>query len=401
MRVGVFSLINWSFLDQRPQVVAKKLAEWGHDVYYIEPFTAFKYWDDVSPHPWPTYESACWVPEQITARLSRVIMLTVLPHKRFAGILNKNQEYHDRNIAYIKELKLDFAVVIDPQYAEWCVQAGVPYIYDHVDDTHHMYHVIKNVFWEAQLYAEKNSVLNMYIQPSIAQRYNGLYVPNGFNPSDFTIDSTATKKFDSGALSCIADWFDMPSVLSSKKDILIIGPMEDGEKKMYKDYRAQGGEKTTWLPRMSRRMGGLWLQQCHTGVVPFRQDHKVIDYVMPLKIVEYFYLGLPAVSYVNKCIKDEFGDQAVSFYSPTGWLGYPSLDSAIERASNCPMTAQQLHNMALQFTWDNVFKPFKNYIELFAEKIAKSKTTTGLREESLRHIRDNKVRLVSTGELLQ
>lgn len=400
MRVGVFSLITWSFLDQRPQVVAKKLAEWGHDVVYIEPFTSFKYWDDVSPHPWSTYEQSCWKPEFISTNLNRATVFSIPPHKRFKNILNKNDTYHERNISFIKELNLDFAVVIDPQYAEWCTQCHIPYIYDHVDDTHHMAHVIREVFWNAQLYAEKNSIINMYIQPSIAKRYNGIYVPNGFNPSDFTIDSAATKKFDSGALSCIADWFDMPSVLESKKDILIIGPMEESEKTMYKNYRLQGGENVTWLPRMNRRTGGLWLQQCSTGVVPFRQDHKVIDYVMPLKIVEYFYLGLPAVSYINKCLQDEFGTEAVSFYSTTGWLGYPRLDKAIEKAKNCSLSAEQLRAMALHFTWDNVFQPFKAFVDAFSDQLQAKNSHSVMKQKASQYLKNNPVRLVSNGDCL-
>lgn len=398
MRIGIFSLIGWSFLDQRPQVLAKKVAEWGHSAVYIEPFDKFDFWDDKSPHPFSKYETMCWKERVIKEGLSVATVMSIPPHKRFLDIQEKNNEYKKQNIAFIKKLNLDLAIVVDPQYAEWCELANIPFIYDHVDDTHHMHHVIKDVFWNAQIYAEQKSLTNVYIQPRVAQRNDGLYVPNGFSPADFKLVDNPIKKFDSGVLSCIADWFDMESIMQSKKNLLLIGPMEPSEQDYYQTRRHSQDVRVNWLPRMSRRMGGLWLQQCATGMVPFRQDHKVIDYVMPLKIVEYFYLGLPAVCYVNKCIFDEFGDEAVSFYSPTGWLGYPSLDKAIERAQNCDWPRSRIQRLAANFEWDKVLLPLKNYIASLTGSQASLSNT--YKAQSSDYLSTYKVALISSGEAL-
>ena len=361
MKVGVFSVIDWSFLDQRPQVLAKKLGQWGHDVVYFEPFFKFEQWNDTYSHPWAEYEAHCWKLRNVYPGVNAVTMMCPPAHKSLGTVVDKNADYRERNIAFVKTLNLDLAIVIDPAWGPLLDELGVPYIYDHVDDTHQMEAVIKNHWIEAQKHCEKNAIAVMYIQPNIARRYEGLYVPNGMEPSQLDINATPEKYFDSGCLSAIADWFDLESVLYSKKKLLIIGPMDQSVRTQYENYRKTGETNVTWIPRVSRRVGVHWLKRCKTAMVPFRDDHAIVDYVMPLKLVEYLYLGLPSISYLNKGIEEEFGE-LVQFYSCFNWRGLPSLDEAIELATSKPENSRVYRELALKFTWDRVCRPLEKLV---------------------------------------
>lgn len=362
MRIGVFSVISWTFLDQRPQVFAKKFAEWGHEVVYIEPFNKFKAWQSDFDHPWKEYESHCWSLRFIQPNIKATMLLQISAHNRVRELFYKNDEYRERNINYLKSLNLDLAIVIEPHWGEILDSLEIPYIYDHVDDTHHMGHVEKELWYNNQVYCEKHSIAPLHIQPNIARRHGGIYVPNGIDVFQLNFPHATTKDFDAGCLSAIADWFDIESVLKSKKKILLIGPMELSIKNAYFEYRKQGGTNVTWIPRVSRTVGSHWLTRCKTAIIPFKDDHGIVDYVMPLKLVEYLYLGLPSISYLNKGIEEEF-EQHVSFYSSLGWLGLPNLDEAIEQSIATPPPQDKLHSLAKKFTWDNVFIPLRNLIE--------------------------------------
>jgi glycosyltransferase involved in cell wall biosynthesis len=361
MKVGVFSVIDWSFLDQRPQVLAKKLSQWGHDVVYFEPFFKFQQWNDTFSHPWSEYETACWKLRNVFPGVNAVTMMCPPAHKSLGAVVDKNIEYKDRNKAYVKTLKLDLAIVIDPAWGALLDELKIPYIYDHVDDTHHMEAVLKDHWVEAQNICEKTSIAVMYIQPNIARRHGGIYVPNGIEPSQLEINATPEKHFDSGCLSAIADWFDLESVLSSKKKLLIVGPMDLSVRAEYTKYRKSGETNVTWIPRVSRRNGVHWLKRCKTAMVPFRDDHAIVDYVMPLKLVEYLYLGLPSISYLNKGIEEEFGE-VVQFYSCFNWRGLPSLDEAIELALTKPENSLAYKQFAEKFTWDRVCRPLEQLV---------------------------------------
>lgn len=361
MKIGLFSVIEWSFLDQRPQVMAKNMANWGHEVVYFEPFIALRHWHSNEPHPWGEYENLCWRERIVHADVRAVTMLALPEHILLEGILHYNNTYKKKNIEYIKSLKLDFAVIVDPFWGAILDEIRIPYIYDHVDDTHQMEHVIKQKWFDAQNYCDKNALAVMYIQPNLARRNNGLYVSNGIDVSQLNVPDPLDTDFDCGCLSAIADWFDMDSVLKSKKKILMIGPMEVREKKKLASYRELGGKNVTWIPRVPRNIGAHWLRRCRSAMVPFNDLHPVVDYVMPLKLVEYIYLGLPSISYLNKGIEEEFGD-FVTFYSSVGWRGLSCLDLAIDEAIEKQMPREVMREFATKFTWDRVLLPLNKLL---------------------------------------
>lgn len=371
MKIGVFSVIEWGFLDQRPQVIAKKLSEWGHEVHYLEPFFRLKEWNDEFFHPWSEYEKNCWNSRNVFPGVKATTMLVMPSHKIIEGILHKNEFYKNKNLEYLKKLELDFAVVVDPFWGELLEEIGVPFFYDHVDDTHQMDAVLKDKWYSAQVFSEKNSMATFYIQPNIARRYKGLYIPNGIEPNQLKVENRPPVDFDAGCLSAISDWFDIDSVLNTEKKLLIIGPMDTGVREKYYDYKKHGGRNVNWIPRVSRAVGAQWLLRCKSAMVPFRDDHPVVDYVMPLKLVEYLYLGLPSVSYLNKGIEEEFGE-VIEFYSSLNWRGLPDLDEAIDNAIECDFDKQYLKDFALKFTWDKVFAPMKGVVSHLEKVKSKS-----------------------------
>ncbi|MEP2944626.1 MAG: hypothetical protein ABJN11_10510 [Lentilitoribacter sp.] len=391
MKVGVFSVIDWNFLDQRPQVLAKKIAEWGHDVVYIEPFTKLTHWSAAAPHEWSNYEAQCWQISNVASGINVCKLLNLPAHKSIADLMPYNKNYESQNKAFIKSLELDLAIVVDPCIGVMLDELDIPYIYDHVDDTHLMNAVINEFWYKSQQYCEKNAMISMYIQPNIAARYGGLYLPNGIDKKQLDLPEAKDKIFDAGVLSAIADWFDLESVMKTKKKILIIGPMEQDVLDQYNHYRRNGGQNLTWLPRVTRRIGAHWLKRCKTAIVPFSDEHPVVDYVMPLKLVEYLYLGLPSVSYLNKGIENEFGD-VTTFYSSIGWRGLPDLDTAIDIASSRTGESKKFIQLAEKFTWDNVLKPLEGLLQSAQGKDLSREIFQELCEQ---HIARSEIKLVS------
>jgi hypothetical protein len=366
MKIALFNLIDWKFLDQRPQVFARNLANWGHEVFYFEPFTHYEQWNDTHDHPYEKYQALSWNFRKIDTNLTLVNPFYICATKMFSKIYHKNFELDLINKKKIKEMNFDLAIVNCPRWGYILDELKIPFIYDHVDDTHHMKHVLTLEFYNAQVFCESNSIKNIYIQPHYAKRKNGLYIPNGVNFKDLVINNSAPKIFDGGCLSTLADWFDSNSIYQSKKKILLIGPMENDNFLEYQKYREVGGRNVQWVPRVSRMMGTNWLNQCDVGIIPFDELHGIVDYVMPLKLIEYFYLGLPAVCYVNKGLEILFGDH-VQFYSYYNWLGYPNLDEAIDQAKS-DNRVEERRKFSLDYSWDKIMMPLKNYLDNYQQK---------------------------------
>ena len=137
--------------------------------------------------------------------------------------------------------------------------------------------------------------------------------------------------------------------------------MEVAVKQKYDERNSK--DNVQWVNRLPRKVASMWLNKGKVGVIPFDQNHGVIDYVMPLKIVEYMYLGLPCVCYVNKAVIQLFGDHVYS-YSPTNWLSYPNYDDAIEAAKS-DTRIEEKSKLALEFSWEKSLKPFHELISSF------------------------------------
>lgn len=137
MRIGIASLIAWDFLHQRPQKFTEELASLGHTLFYIEP-TDFTLGRHLLARSLAQRVPAF---RQVDDRIC-VLRPTIYPLFK----QHTSQEFHNRWLAplvtsQLRRLKLDFLLVLAPEYAPVPQALGFPNAYDHIDDLQFMEHV--------------------------------------------------------------------------------------------------------------------------------------------------------------------------------------------------------------------------------------------------------------------
>ena len=399
MKIGLFSLITYSFLDQRPQVMARKLASLGHEVKYFQPFLQFVFHDNHSEDDFEKYICECFQEQAIDEKLRVITMANVPAHNVIKNFSKKfNRTFKNKNIRCIKNQELDFAIICDPFWGEILSELGIPYIYDHLDDTHQMHGTVTNVWDKWQKFSMSNSIVNLLIQPNEAKREIGLYVPNGYDAaSSFELSAKRECAFNIGCLSAIMDWFDYESVDKFAGSSLIIGPADENLLQPFIKKWQREGQQKFWIPRVERLKGMELLQHCKVLAIPFDDYHPVVDYVMPLKLVEYLSMGQPIVTYFNKAIELEFGD-FVTFYSKCGLKNFGDLNEAYEEALNKKIDLEKQFQVQRKFTWDNAFFPLFELIGLIEASEFKSGKQIGTVTEQF--MDSYRVKLISNGQLL-
>ena len=156
MKIGVFSVIPWRFLDQRVQVIAKYLAREGHDTIYIGTFPFAHCSPDKDGHDWEAYRENSWCPKEIEKPKSCSPL--ILPnHHWSAPLMNLQREFIDNVKNKISDEKIELGIVIDPLWGKILKDLNIPFVYDHVDDTHHMEHVRKED-WFSETFCEKTLI---------------------------------------------------------------------------------------------------------------------------------------------------------------------------------------------------------------------------------------------------
>src|SRR5579883_729119 len=345
MRIAIFSLIEWDFVNQRPQAFARELARRGHEVLYVEPAALA---DDVD----------AWLAERREGRIGvypaepgiRVAEGTMIPPRDSCRHLYP----HNRELAYatarwLAGFDLDFALLLAPEYGPAVAELGLPCAYDHVDETQYMDGVDTAAYVQAMEALKAVTAFNIYIQEPAAERDpKGFFLPNGVETEVF-FPIARPRLFDGVVLSTIAKWFDLDSLLRAEARILLIGPMDHDQGDNRQRFFAARRPNLHWIPQVDKPTANLWLSTAHVGIVPFRLDHPVVPYAMPIKILEYFMAGLPVVTYRSEGIERFYGDR-VTYYAADG-RGDPCLDEAIARARERG-TAHR--DFALQFTWDRL-----------------------------------------------
>ncbi|GAB4339658.1 MAG: hypothetical protein Kow0099_14920 [Candidatus Abyssubacteria bacterium] len=344
MRIAVFSSIPWDFLKQRPQALATELANMGHEVYYMEPFMFNRC-------------PGCLVRE---ARKSTRLRPTSHPRlnlfsspffwstTKYARYFPLNGLLSRRIVRFLRKSKIDFAIIQDAGYVDTALSSGIPFAYDHVDDMQHMDAVPKDYYLEKMARVKETSVFNIYTQPMHADEdAKGLCIPNGCYPGEF-FPVEARKDFDAVFIGCLARWCDMDSILRSNKRILLIGPMDvvDEGDNLQKYLNARKNN-IYYIPTISKEVANLWLNSARVGLVPFKEDHPVVQYAMPVKILEYFLCELPVVTFRNAGIELQYGDRVV-YYSSIG--NGRSLDDAIDIALQAG-PKHEYREFAEQYAW--------------------------------------------------
>jgi hypothetical protein len=247
---------------------------------------------------------------------------------------------------------------LDPEYALPVISSGIPHAYDHVDDTQYFEHVPTERYIENMNRLKETGAFNIYIQQLAADNDpKGLFVPNGCYPEEFfPID--CPKKFDAVFIGAFSKWCDMESILASEKQILLIGPMDWDGGNNFQKYLSAGKRNVYYIPQISKDVANLWVNAAHVGLVAFKEDHPIVQYAMPVKILEYFLCNLPVVTFRNEGIEHQYGDR-VTYYSSTG--NGLSLDEAIEAAKRRG-GGTEYREFAKQYAWPSIVKEFEGRI---------------------------------------
>lgn len=345
-KIGIISLIAWNFIHQRPHKFAEELASLGHTILYVEP-------SDFTVSRAATVKALRQrVPNfrMVAPNIYALRPVIYPPFRHHVSQLRRNRWLAPLVASQLRRLQLDFLIVLAPEYAPVVQLLGIPFAYDHVDDTQFMEHIDTERFVADMAILQRYSAFNIYIQESAAARDpKGIFVPNGVDLDQFRPIDTP-KFFDGVVLSNIAKWFDMDGILASHKQLLLIGPMDiDGGNNRQRFFEASR-PNLAWIPQIDKQTANPWLSRAEVGLVPFDYRHPVLHYAMPIKILEYFLVGLPVVTYRNEGIAEQYGDM-VTFYASDG-SDLP-LDEAIEMAKT-KKDAFDYRGFAARFQWRDI-----------------------------------------------
>jgi hypothetical protein len=341
MRIALFSLIEWDFVNQRPQAFARELAALGHEILYVEPPSvadSLEAWQArIEKGDIHTYQ----VEKNIT------ICDGMLMPLRDARQYQMNESLHARVATFLKLQNIDFSIVLSPEYVDSLLQLGRPFAYDHVDETQFMDGMDTAAYVEAMDRLKAAAAFNIYIQePAALADPKGLFVPNG-TEADVFFPLERPKLFDAVILSTFAKWFDMDAVLASNSRILLIGPMDADLGNNKERYFKANKPNLQWIPQIDKQTANTWLATAEVGVVPFKLTHPVVPYAMPIKIMEYMLAGLKVVSHRTEGIEHFYRDRICYFGEGTA---HATLDEAIAAAKKLPPQ----RDFALQFDWKHV-----------------------------------------------
>jgi len=351
-RIGLIATNTWDDVFLRSHAFATELARIGHTVFYIEPLT-------------PCSRLARFArlytafrPRQVSPRLSVLSPLFYFPLEISRRHLWVNHALTPIIRALFSRLHLTALLVQNPAFAQPVLSSKIPFVYDKVDDTHFFDGVLRDRVLKQIRSLQEASLFNSYIAPSPAKADpKGVFVPNGVYPDELFPVSTG-KSFDGVTLTSIAAWVDLDGLLEAKSRTVLIGPMiNDGAAQRYRQYLQHGGDRCLWIPRVEKRMANLWLNLSHVGLVPFKMDHPVTQYAVPMKILEYFLCDLPVVSYWNPSIEELYGSFVVFYGGRHGQSR--SLDEAIGTAMH---QRNDYRSLAKGFAWGPIVAEFERRI---------------------------------------
>lgn len=354
-RIAIISLIEWDFLHQRPHKFAEELAARGHTIFYVEPteFDVGRYAKIKALRP--------GVPSCLPVAPNITVVRPVIyqPFRHYGKRLARNRWLAPLVASQLRRLGLDFLIVLAPEYAPVVEMLGLPFAYDHIDDTQFMDHVHTEHFVTAMDRLRRRSAFNIYIQEAAARRDpKGIFIANGVDSEQFH-SLPLPKLFDAIVLSNIARWFDMDAVLGSQKQVLLVGPMDIDGGTNRERFFAAARPNLAWIPQVDKQVANLWLSRAEVGLVPFDYRHPVLSYAMPLKILEYFLADLPVVTYRNAGITEQYGDM-VTYYASDGSEPL-DLDAAIDVAKT-KAGAYDYRAFAERFRWRDLVGELERHI---------------------------------------
>lgn len=350
-RIGLIATNTWDDVFLRSHALATELARLGHTIFYIEPLPS------CSRVAKFVRLAKAFRPRQVSPRIFVLCPPFFLP-------LEGNQQHLWMNCvltpiirALFSQFRLTVLIVQNPGFARPVLSSRIPFVYDKADDTHHFSGVLKDLVQQQTTSLQAASLFNAYLAPSQAKADpKGLHVPNGVYTDEF-YPIEIGKSFDGVTLTSIAWWVDLDALLGAKSRTVLIGPMlSDAAAEQYRLYLERGGRTCLWIPRIEKPLANLWLNASRVGLVPFREDHPVTQYAVPMKILEYFLCNLPVVTYWNPSIEELFGP-LVTFYGRH--MGPKSLDEAIQIAMD---QRYDYRKFACEFAWGPIVSKLERQI---------------------------------------
>ena len=137
-----------------------------------------------------------------------------------------------------------------------------------------------------------------------------------------------------------------------KKDSFIfIGPQDfklnnEKEKKLHKQFQTLiNRKKISWIPALPRKEAIKKVSDFDVGVIPYNLSFPFNVFCYPMKVMEYFYLGIPVISTSIQELK-RFPDH---IYIPEekGWSGVASF-----LESESFLKQKKRRQIALENSWD-------------------------------------------------
>lgn len=331
---------TWDDVFLRSHALATEFARMGHTVFYIEPLPSCTRLAKLG--------KLCRVfhSKQVSPRIS-VVCPPLFPAQEISRRhLWMNHLLNPIIRTLFSQLRLTLLIVQNPAFAQPVLSSNIPFVYDKADDVHFFDGILRDPVLGQIRSLQAASLANTYLTPSHAKADpKGLYVPNGVYPEEL-YPVEISKSFDGVTLTSIAHWVDLNALLEAKSRTVMIGPMlSNAVAEQYRLYLERGGRTCLWIPRVDKPIANLWLNASHVGLIPFREDHPVTQYAVPMKILEYFLCNLPVVTYWNPSIEELFGP-LVTFYGQA--RESKSLDEAIQIAMH---QRHEYRKFAAEFAW--------------------------------------------------
>jgi glycosyltransferase involved in cell wall biosynthesis len=304
MNISIFSSTAWSFLWQRPQQVAARLAQKGFNITYVELPAPLSHWQVINDFK----TRDLFVIRNVANNLS-----VVKPYYPYMGRNFKsfNQILMRTTLsAYFDCFRSNVAILYSVDYAfmiEKLAARKINFLYECVDEISGFSGAPPEILkLERSLILGASHVVTtaraLYSKVLPLNR-NCSYIPNGADFGHFNRackltkvpkDISRLKKPIIGFIGALWDWIDVDLICYLAKEypeytILLVGPIASGIDKIknYSNIIAVGTKPYAVLP--------YYLSSMDICLIPFKIN-KLTLATNPIKMYEYLAAGKPVVS---------------------------------------------------------------------------------------------------------
>ncbi len=321
---------------------------------------------------------------KVTNRRIAFTPLYLIPFKRIRIIENLNMQINMfcirlliTVIEFFKKFSKKYLWVYSPDQTSIAYLFDQSYylVYDCVD-----YHGDENnSASESMLIQRSNTIVvnSMSLYNIYKQKYpNALLSPSGFDLSTFEKNARAKKSTKStnpiigyiGGINSRLDFKLLEKIIRSNPDIrfTFIGPIQQRESTyifqslvLPKISKLLSTENVQYIPYMPREKIISYISQFSISIIPYDSSLPFNRYSFPMKIIEYFYMGIPVLSTPIDEIKRM--SQFVSIgNTPAKWNFY--IRKLLKKPQSLYLKKRK-RVYAIQQSWDKKFNYIMHSIE--------------------------------------